>query len=288
VHNGGSRAVVTLRALTFREACSLAAGLPGWPCSSSAFDKFRRAPGNVVSLGAAVQDGTVNGWRVLGVDSCKSGWIGIALSEGAVSAYTATEIDGLVEEAAAGGPVAVVAVDIPIGLPDTGRRQADVLARKAVGPRWPSVFMTPVRPALEAADYATAADLSRRLSGEGISSQAFALQAKILQVDRWVRDTPHRVVEVHPEASFAELARAALQSRKSSWAGAILRRRLLAGAGINLPDDLGLAGEKAAVDDVLDAAAAAWTALRVLRGQARSTPSPPELFNDGLPSAIWT
>lgn len=238
--------------------------------------------------GAAVHDGAVSGWRVLGVDACKSGWVGIALSEGAVSAYTAAEISGLVEEAAAGGPLAVIAVDIPIGLPDTGRRQADVLARKAVGPLWSSVFITPVRPALQAPDYETAADLSRRLAGEGISRQAFALQAKILQVDRWMRETPHRVVEVHPEASFAELARAALPSRKSSWAGAILRRRLLAGAGISLPDDLGLAGEKAAVDDVLDAAAAAWTAERVLHGQARSAPSPPELFSDGLPSAIWT
>jgi hypothetical protein len=36
---------------------------------------------------------------------------------------------------------------------------------------------------------------------------------------------------------------------------------------------------------VLDAAAAAWTAVRVLRGQALSTP--PEVFSDGLPSAIW-
>jgi predicted RNase H-like nuclease len=253
---------------------------------SGACPREARVSGKVVPPGAAVHDGAVNGWRVLGVDACKSGWIGVALSEGTVSAYAAAEIGGLVEEAAAGGPLAVIAVDIPIGLPDTGRRQADVLARKAVGPLWPSVFMTPVRPALEAPDYATAADLSRRLAGEGISRQAFALQAKILQVDRWVRTTPHRVVEVHPEASFAGLAGAALQSRKSCWAGTALRRRLLAGAGIGLPDDLGLAGEKAAVDDVLDAAAAAWTAVRVLRGQARSTP--PELFSDGLPSAIWT
>jgi predicted RNase H-like nuclease len=102
-----------------------------------------------------------------------------------------------------------------------------------------------------------------------------------------VRQAPHRVVEVHPEASFAQLAGAALRSRKSSWAGTVLRRRLLAAAGIGLPDDLGPAGEKAGVDDVLDAAAAAWTALRVLRGQARPCPDPPERFSDGLASAIW-
>jgi Protein of unknown function (DUF429) len=60
------------------------------------------------------------------------------------------------------------------------------------------------------------------------------------------------------------------------------RRQLLAEAGICLPDDLGSAGEKAAPDDVLDAAAAAWTALRVLRNQ-RPSPNPPELFSGGLP-----
>jgi hypothetical protein len=55
------------------------------------------------------------------------------------------------------------------------------------------------------------------------------------------------------------------------------RRRLLADtAGIVLPDDLGPAGRAAAVDDVLDAAAAAWTARRVAHGQARPLPDPPD------------
>lgn len=94
--------------------------------------------------------------------------------------------------------------------------------------------------------------------GEGISRQAFALQAKILQVDQWVRQPQQeRVVEVHPEASFAQLAGAALLSRKSTWAGIARRRQLLAEARIVLPEDLGPAGKKAAVDDVLDAAVAA-------------------------------
>ncbi len=56
-----------------------------------------------------------------------------------LSAHAATGISELVEEAD-GGPLAVIAIDIPIGLPDTGRRQADLLARKAVGPLWASVY----------------------------------------------------------------------------------------------------------------------------------------------------
>ena len=40
-------------------------------------------------------------------------------------------------------------------------------------------------------------------------------------------------------------------------------------------------------DDLLDAAAAAWTARRVLAGSARPLPDPPEVDSSGRPVAIW-
>ena len=189
---------------------------------------------------------------------------------------------------AADGPIEVVAIDIPIGLPDAGPRQADTLARAAVGRRWPSVFKTPVREALHAPDHASAIAINYRLAGAGVSAQAFALRTKLLQVDAWVRHADLHVVEVHPEVSFAALAGIPLPDPKTTWAGATYRRHLLAEAGIEIPDDLGQAGSRAAVDDVLDAAAAAWTARRVAHGQASSMPDQPEIFSDGLPAAIWT
>jgi predicted RNase H-like nuclease len=229
----------------------------------------------------------MGGCRVLGVDGCKAGWVGIVLSDGAALACFATTIGDLAERASSGGPLDVVAIDIPIGLPDAGRRRADVLAGELAGPRRASVFMTPVRAALAEEEFAAATAMNVDLAGEGISRQAHGLRAKILQVDQWVRHAPHRVVEIHPEVGFARLAGAPLNVSKSTWAGAVRRRQLLAGAGIVLVDDLGLAGEKAGVDDILDAAVAAWTALRVASGQARPVPDPPEVFSDGLPSAIW-
>jgi predicted RNase H-like nuclease len=231
--------------------------------------------------------GPMSGERVLGVDACKAGWIGIVLSAHDPSLHFAARISDLVDEAGQDGPLQAIAIDMPIGLPDAGRRMADTLARQAVGPRRASVFVTPVRAALEAADHGSATAVSRRVAGEGISRQAFGLQTKILEVDRWVRRTRHRVVEVHPEASFAQIAGGPLLARKSTWAGAALRRQLLADAGIVLAGDLGIAGERAGVDDVLDAAAAGWTALRVARGQAQSLPDPPEIFSDHLACAIW-
>nr|WP_255371982.1 DUF429 domain-containing protein [Cellulosimicrobium sp. CUA-896] len=150
-----------------------------------------------------------------------------------------------------------------------------------------SVFMTPVRAALSAPDHATAVRVNREHAGEGISIQAFALRVKLLQVDAWVRTTRVRVVEAHPEVSFARMHGAALTSRKSTWAGGEARRRLLAEQGVVLAGELGLEGEDTGADDVLDAAAAAWTARRVARGEAVPLPDPPEVFDDGWPAAIW-
>ena len=229
--------------------------------------------------------------RVLGVDACRAGWAGIALAGGEARAYFAPGIRELADRAAADGPLLVIAIDIPIGLADAGRRGADVLARKELQGRWPSLFITPVRAAVEAADYQAAAAENRRLAGEGLSRQAFALRAKIPDVDQWLQagsPAPARVVGAHPELSFAAMAGAPLRSRKNTWAGAVQRETLLAQAGIVLDGDLGLAGEQAGVDDVLDAAAAAWTARRVSHGSARCLPPSPEVFSDGIPAAIWT
>jgi predicted RNase H-like nuclease len=197
-------------------------------------------------------------------------------------------IGALAELAAADGPVDVIGIDIPIGLADSTLRQADVLARQAAGPRWASVFMTPVRRALACASYEEASALNRQLTRSGISRQAFGLRDKILQVDQWLPRAPCQVVEVHPELSFAELASAPLRDSKSTWAGACRRSQLLAGAGIELAGDLGLSGRRAGVDDVLDAAAVAWSASRVTRGAARQLPDPPERFSDCIACAIWT
>ncbi|GHJ44324.1 hypothetical protein Cs7R123_16660 [Catellatospora sp. TT07R-123] len=228
--------------------------------------------------------------RVLGADACKAGWVGIVLDGTRVEAWFGATIAELLAAAETGGSVAVVGVDIPIGLPDSGRRSADELARVQAGVRRASVFMTPVRHALLAADHAEAVQRNRAAtpSAEGISAQAYGLRERILDVDGWVRDQHRRVVEVHPELSFAAMAGGPLPSGKTTWAGAEQRRALLVEAGIVLASELGPVGRLARVDDVLDAAAAAWSARRVAAGTAACLPAEPEVFSDGLPAAIWT
>lgn len=225
--------------------------------------------------------------RVLGVDACRAGWVAIAWAD-EVTAYVDADIGAIAAQAAADGPVEVIGIDIPIGLADSSLRQADLLARKAAGPRWASVFVTPVRGALGIDDYHEASALNGRLTGSGISRQAFNLRDKILQVDAWLPGAPCPVLEVHPELSFAELAGAALMDSKATYAGAVHRGRLLAATGIEVCGDLGLTGRQVGVDDVLDAAAVAWTAARFARGAARCLPDPPQRFSDGVACAIWT
>jgi predicted RNase H-like nuclease len=62
------------------------------------------------------------------------------------------------------------------------------------------------------------------------------------------------------------------------------RRRLLAAAGIEQPDEL-TAGQ-AAADHVLDAAIVAWSAVRKAGGEALTLPSDPPV-QDGRGVAIW-
>lgn len=196
-------------------------------------------------------------------------------------------LSDLVLQAARVADLEAIGIDMPIGLPDSGRRAADVLARSIVGPRWQSVFMTPVRSALAEESHAAASLRNKELAGEGISQQAYALRPRLFEVNAWVAASQIPVVEVHPEVSFATLAGRPLPHGKKSWAGSTLRRSMLVAAGIAVPDDLGALGESAAMDDVLDAAVAAWSAQRHTEGVARSFPDPPEVFSDGHHCAIW-
>ncbi len=226
--------------------------------------------------------------RVLGVDACKAGWIGIVLEGAAITAYVGPTIADLVAQVEAAGPLDVIGIDIPIGLAEHGLRRCDLLARDAAGPRRSSVFVTPVRAALAGADFASAVALNRQRTGVGFSIQAYGLKAKILDVDAFVRGSNRKVVEVHPELSFAAIAGRPLDDAKTTWAGMQRRRRLLLNAGVDVDSDFGTAGRRTGIDDLLDAAAVAWTARRVARGQAVSRPDPPETVDDGWPAAIWS
>lgn len=220
--------------------------------------------------------------RVLGVDGCKGGWAVVALEDGQLHECRFVEsIAELVDDAAV-----VIAIDIPLGESDPCRRAADRAARAYISPRTSTVFSTPPLAALTAPTYAEAGALSRELTGKGISKQAWNLGPKMLDArTHWCADA-WRFREVHPECSFRAMGGATLTSKKQ-WVGLRDRLALLRRAGIDLITDMHTLPDAVRADDIVDAAATAWTAHRIASGDAISLPDPPEHDADGRPVAVW-
>jgi predicted RNase H-like nuclease len=226
--------------------------------------------------------------RALGLDGCPDGWVAVLLADAAVDRVAVLPD---VESARAWGAAAAVGVDMPIGLLDIEPREADTAARARLPGRAASIFSAPPRTVVEAyaADpaltYADANGLARARSGRGISQQTWRLVPRILEVDRAV-EAGARLLEVHPEVAFAELAGGRPLPRKTSWAGLAQRRTWLARLGLHLPDDFDGA-RRCAPHDVVDAAVVAWVADGAAAGEElRSYPSRPTQRDRGRPIVI--
>ena len=249
---------------------------------------------------------------LVGVDGCKAGWIavgrasGMAPSVGVFATFTAL-LASLPENA-------VIAVDMPIGLPEfsgRGGRGPEALARPLLGARQSSVFSIPSRAALyaETNDFTTieawyaahirasAVALTTSDPPRGVSIQAFGIFAKIREIDALLIARPDlrgRVYESHPEVAFRRLnGDQAMQLPKKikgsiKPAGMAERKALLCRHGyetgfLDQPPPRG-----AAADDFLDAAAMMLIAGRIASGEARPLPDPPGRDSFGIPVAIWS
>jgi len=205
----------------------------------------------------------------LGVDGHRRGWVGVVLRP---SSQPVVVADPVLKSLIARVPDAeCVGVDMPIGLPAV-EREADLLARGYVGRRRNSVFMTPPRKVLDASSYAAANAIAPGVTGgKKISQQAWALRHHIDLVETLAAED-QRVIEVHPEVSFRAMVGRELEYAKSTWNGQRLRLRGLADEGIVLADHLAEGGD-VPVADVLDAAAAAWSARRYARHEEGALPA---------------
>jgi predicted RNase H-like nuclease len=221
---------------------------------------------------------------VLGVDACPGGWVGVELDAGAfAAAHWGSTLEDVVRRVPA---AAIIAVDIPLGLVDAGWREADRAAKAYLGRRSSSVYMTPPRAALAEDTHALATARCRGLTGNGFSVQAWGLKAKLLEANSLYESGRYPLREVHPEASFTAMGLLTEDGSKKSWRGQRARLRVLHENGIDLPDELGLAGG-VPTDDVLDAGAGAWSAGRIAAGEGTPLPDPPQLNERGQQVAIW-
>ncbi|MBZ9737661.1 MULTISPECIES: DUF429 domain-containing protein [unclassified Mesorhizobium] len=248
---------------------------------------------------------------LVGADGCKAGWIAVRRNPG-----IAPSVDVFPTFAALLATIpddAIVAVDMPIGLPELsqkGGRGPEALVRPLLGARQSSVFSIPSRAALYAdtsgfttveawyAAHRQASDVAKATSDppRGVSIQAFGIFSKIREIDALLIAQPdlrRRVFESHPEVAFCRLNGDQAMSLPKKFKGAVNpagmaeRRALLCRHGYDMdfldqPPPRG-----AAADDFLDAAAMALIAGRIASGEAKPFPDPPLADGFGIPVAIW-
>ncbi|TPK88646.1 DUF429 domain-containing protein [Mesorhizobium sp. B2-4-12] len=248
---------------------------------------------------------------LVGADGCKAGWIAVRRDpDAAPSVKVFASFAALL---AAVPDDAIVAVDMPIGLPEfssKGGRGPEAQVRPLLGARQSSVFSIPSRAALYAdtADFTTidawyaahirASEVAKATSDppRGVSIQAFGIFSKIREIDSLLIARPDlrgRVFESHPEVAFCRLngdqAMSLPKKIKGSInpAGMAERKVLLCRHGYDM-DFLGQPPPRgAAADDFLDAAVMMLIAGRIASGKARPFPDPPLADGFGIPVAIW-
>ncbi|PWG63895.1 DUF429 domain-containing protein [Sediminicurvatus halobius] len=227
----------------------------------------------------------------VGADGCPGGWVAVGVTTaGDLRSRVCPDVVALRAWAGAG---ALILIDIPIGLREDGSagRDCDREARRLLrAPRAASVFTPPVRACLEEGNWAAANARSRRLTGRGLSRQAWNIARKIREVDGWLRADPERqrlLREAHPEVLFQALNDGApMRHPKRRSAG---RRERLAVLARHAPDAPAFfEGERAVLrragamaDDLLDAmvcALAPWAS----RGALATLPAEPEQDAAGL------
>ncbi len=204
--------------------------------------------------------------RLAGVDRMPGGWL--VVMDSGDKETTINRAWTLAEVAAING-LEFVVIDIPIGLPELGARECDLEAGKVLGsPRSSSVFPAPIRQMLRARSYEEASEIRYQVEGKRISRQSFAIFGTIREADALM--TPvlqDRIVEGHPEVSFAAMAGAGIAAPKRTTEGRQIRIELLSR---DFPDfRLRIAELSPGLQvDAIDAYALLWSARRLAGGTA--------------------
>jgi predicted RNase H-like nuclease len=230
---------------------------------------------------------------VLGVDGCRAGWLAVrAESSDGRLALTYALYPRFAPILEQHPDAAAIAVDMPMGLYESGRARArpcDQVARQRLGKRACCVFLPPTRAMLCAESYAP-------LRALGLSVQAYHLIPRIRELDALLTpDLQVRVWESHPELSFLAMTGAPIPHPKRTVEGQAARidtlRRAFGDTGDAFANALAafrkqVAPKDAGTDDFLDACALAWSALRHIRGESALCIGDPAHDARGLLMAI--
>jgi predicted RNase H-like nuclease len=230
---------------------------------------------------------------VAGVDGCRGRWLTVA--QDTTSNRIAASIHETPQEVLTAFPKAnVIAVDVPIGLPERGQRDCDHAARQLLGPRRSSVFPAPIRPTLLAETREDANRIGKETDGRGVGCQSWGIYPYVRAWDDAIRGSESargQIREVHPEICFWAINQyTPLLTVKRIPEGLTERHDLLVTqfgkrSIAEALEDLG--NNRFAMDDFFDALAALWIARRVAARQAVPIPADLPIDRFGLPMVIW-
>lgn len=230
--------------------------------------------------------------KTMGIDGCRAGWFAVIKQNGKWSCILTPSLSALFDTQS---DCERAFIDIPIGLADHQKRQCDQLARRLLSPyRHNSVFPTPVRDAVYAADYVSACEINAQQTGSKITKQTWNICPKVREVDEYLRrhsDWQARVYESHPEAAFYALnGRQPMPTRKKSTEGQEQRLVLVEKYIVNARELFIEAinrypRSQVQPDDILDAMVLAVMADKA-GGNLISLPDPAPRDRYGLPMRI--
>lgn len=241
-----------------------------------------------VAIGA---DGIAGGWVAAACQVERGAWERACAarevpepSARRVELHRAESVEAVVELRQGGDTV--LALDIPLGLPEHGgARPCDEEARECLGKGASSVFNPPARYLFPALARESAKDRwqevqrlvaqRRRAFADrtvaGVTSQTVGILDKVADADEYLRAHPEAqawLIECHPELSFLCLNYDERLAPKSKAKGTLDRLALLEREFPGTTDRLREhpVAELVPLPDLLDAHAALWTALRVASG----------------------
>jgi|SRR5579872_5896841 len=237
---------------------------------------------------------------IAGVDGCRNGWI-VAFGRAwpcdePVNIVFCANFSTVLETT---NSCQVIAVDMPIGLPDgSDERECDLSARKALGTKQSSVFLAPPRACIEAPGPIEFQAMHRKVRGKGAGLPVWGIVPKMLEVNRLLEEriatdpsTQDRVIEFHPELTWQRFAGSSELSSKRSAEGVLQRIYLLEtlSQGWLPPFPQQIPGNPT-IDDALDAVVGISAAQRFLdraKSVQRHPAGEPKRNRAGLRMEIW-
>lgn len=218
--------------------------------------------------------------RVLGVDARgRAPFWQACIEDGQVRRIT--PVEDLAEALEAPGDVDVLAVDVALGHEDPegegdGLRACDAAARELLGEASDRFFVLPPPAVFEEATYHDALEACRARGWPKLEVPLWFASQRLEALARRAGED-ERLVEVHPEVSFAHMGTgepAPLERYGDSWASLNERLEHLHAEGLH-PEGHLEEHEDPRPRAALDACAAAWSAHRVAQGSARRLPEDP-------------